>query len=483
MSTWTERKVVRALSERDPIEPPEGLLDKLKSEIPADVGSRLPATALREAQSAQVVTMPDRRLPRHQLRLLAASLILMLGGGLFALFVMRSSPSMSEVAEEKAAGSTAPSVAAGPEPQRMEAAPRQTEPPREAPQAAEKGRVEELRALGYAGSQDREEAPKKEVAPPSFSAAAPAPAPPPPAEPQADLAEEVESGVEGRVAGGVSGGVVGGAPGGVVNQAARMDVPRQVSGANESDMARDRLSTFGLDVDTTSYTVARGYLLGGQLPPREAIRVEEFVNHFSYGDPPPAQGDFALRAEGAASIFTQEPRTYLLRFNLRAREAGTPQIIAEDARVQVEFSSAAVARWRLIGYESGGTPGVGEIGAGRNITAIYEVQLTPQAAGKIAVLHLRYRVPATGKLRESVRNLRASELVPDWKNASAGFRLASLVAEFAETLRGSSQAEDYRKILRLAEPLVDEMSGQPRAADVAEFVRLVETAARLREKK
>jgi len=256
------------------------------------------------------------------------------------------------------------------------------------------------------------------------------------------------------------------------------------------ETANDRLSTFGLDVDTASYTVARGDLLDGNLPPPKAIRVEEFLNYFSYGDPPPARGDFALRAEGAPSIFTQEPRTYLLRFNVRAREPGTFQTIAEDAKVQVELYPAAVARWRLIGYENGdivdeklrdNTVDAGEIGAGHSVTALYEVQLTPQATGTIARLHLRYRVPVTGELQETIHDLRASELVPHWEDASPGFRLASLVVEFAETLRGSSHAGDLHKIERRARRVVEEMKGQPRAADVAEFARLVAVAARLKE--
>ncbi len=230
------------------------------------------------------------------------------------------------------------------------------------------------------------------------------------------------------------------------------------------ETATDGLSTLGLDVDTASSTVVRRILVDGQLPPPEAIRVEELLSYFSDDDPPPAQGDFALRAEGAASIFTQEPRTYLLRFNIRARET-----IAEDAKVQVELHPAAVARWRLIGY-----------GAGHGVTALYEVQLTPQAAGKIASLHLRYRVPGTDRLQETIHDLRTSELVPDWKDASPGFRLASLVVEFAETLRGTSYAGDLHEIESRARRVVEEMKGQPRAA---EFVRLVETAARLEEQK
>ena len=50
------------------------------------------------------------------------------------------------------------------------------------------------------------------------------------------------------------------------------------------------LSTFGADVDTASYSNARRMLSSGQLPPSEAIRVEEFVNYFHFGYDAPRDG-------------------------------------------------------------------------------------------------------------------------------------------------------------------------------------------------
>src|SRR5690606_5700895 len=82
----------------------------------------------------------------------------------------------------------------------------------------------------------------------------------------------------------------------------------------------DRFSTFGLDVDTGSFTVARRYLNAGRLPPGEAIRVEEFLNYFQYGDRPPVRCVFALRAEGAPSPSAQGARHHLVRFGIRGRE-------------------------------------------------------------------------------------------------------------------------------------------------------------------
>lgn len=47
------------------------------------------------------------------------------------------------------------------------------------------------------------------------------------------------------------------------------------------------LSTFAVDVDYASYSNSRRFLLNGSLPPKDAVRVEEFINYFQYGYPEP----------------------------------------------------------------------------------------------------------------------------------------------------------------------------------------------------
>src|SRR5689334_12569371 len=56
------------------------------------------------------------------------------------------------------------------------------------------------------------------------------------------------------------------------------------------DPAKDRLSTFAIDVDTASYAIARRKLLEGGLPPYQAVRAEEFLNYFDYAYDAPKQG-------------------------------------------------------------------------------------------------------------------------------------------------------------------------------------------------
>jgi Ca-activated chloride channel homolog len=66
------------------------------------------------------------------------------------------------------------------------------------------------------------------------------------------------------------------------------------------DADKDPLSTFALDVDTASYTIAKQYILRGELPPPDAIRPEEFVNYFDYGYVAPQEG-FAIYSSYAVN--------------------------------------------------------------------------------------------------------------------------------------------------------------------------------------
>lgn len=442
------------------------------------------------------------------------------------------------------------------------------------------------------------------------------------------------------------------------------------------DTDDDKLSTFGLDVDTGSYTVTRRYLNDGNLPPREAIRVEEFVNAFSYGDRPPSRGEFAIRAEAAPTPFMKGDLYRVVRFNVRARSVdaedrkaavltfvvdvsgsmgydnrlelvkralgllidqlkpsdrvglvvfgtqaewrldptsdkeairvaiaglhtggstnaedglrtgyamaarfrrpeainrvilcsdgvanvgltgpesilkviereakdneielttvgfgmgnyndvlmeqlankgdgryayvdtleearrifveeltGTLQTIAADAKAQVEFAPSVVARWRLLGYENrdiadekfrDDTVDAGEIGAGHSVTALYEIKLkedSPRSA-TAATLRLRYRSKETGRVVELEHDLRLTEIAGSWESAPRGLKLASLVAEFAEILKGSYWAKDgdLADVLRRARRVSAELSRDERAAD---FVNLVERAERLNPRK
>ena len=93
------------------------------------------------------------------------------------------------------------------------------------------------------------------------------------------------------------------------------------------DTEDDHLSTFATDVDTGSYTVVRGYLHDGHLPPEKAVRVEEFVNYFNYRYAAPQEENFAVYAEAAPWRFgTGRKNSYLLRLGLKGKH------VSEESR-------------------------------------------------------------------------------------------------------------------------------------------------------
>ncbi len=80
------------------------------------------------------------------------------------------------------------------------------------------------------------------------------------------------------------------------------------------------LSTFAVDVDRASYAVVRRHLLSGELPPKDAVRLEEMVNYFPYAYVDPEGTDpVGFRLESAAAPWAPDHR--LVRVTLQARRA------------------------------------------------------------------------------------------------------------------------------------------------------------------
>ena len=104
------------------------------------------------------------------------------------------------------------------------------------------------------------------------------------------------------------------------------------------DTYTDDLSTFALDVDTASYVVTRNYLEGGQLPPIEAVRVEEFVNYFD-GGYQPLIDEFNITLEAAPSPFS-DPDRVMLRVGVQAPEVLSDLVIPESVVLVMDRSGS-----------------------------------------------------------------------------------------------------------------------------------------------
>ncbi|MCE9671271.1 von Willebrand factor type A domain-containing protein [Myxococcus stipitatus] len=434
-----------------------------------------------------------------------------------------------------------------------------------------------------------------------------------------------------------------------------------------TETAKDPLSTFAADVDTASYTVARRYLVQGQLPPGSSVRVEEFVNYFKYRYAPPEKGAFTVHLEAAPSPFN--PRRHFVRVGVQgkvvsrsqrkpahlvflvdtsgsmasddklplAKEAikiavknlnendtvaivtyagstrdllsptpatdvkrihaaldtlqagggtsmgtgmdlayrhavkkaaggvvsrvvvltdgdtnigpnlspqamlesihkyvaegvtlttvgfgmgnyrddlmekladkgngncfyvdsykearkvfetqltGTLEVIAKDVKLQVEFDPVAVKRYRLLGYENRNVADqdfrddkvdAGEIGAGHNVTALYEVELEPETKAPLATVRVRAKAPNGTEAAEQAFPFERARMRESLEAASPDFRFALAVAATADILRGNPATEGWS--LATAQKLAE--GATVGDSDRLEFVKLVSQARAL----
>src|SRR5438128_3829771 len=115
-----------------------------------------------------------------------------------------------------------------------------------------------------------------------------------------------------------------------------------------------------------SYATVRRFISDGLLPPKDSVRIEEMINYFTYNYPRPNPDElFSIDVEVASCPWADSHR--LVRIGFRGREIAdpvvktakvvaqqrdeTPVAIAKDVKIQVEFNSARVASYHLVGYD------------------------------------------------------------------------------------------------------------------------------------
>ena len=176
--------------------------------------------------------------------------------------------------------------------------------------------------------------------------------------------------------------------------------------------------------------------------------------------------------------------------------------IARDVKIQVEFNPALVSEYRLIGYENrllkredfaNDKVDAGDIGAGHEVTALYEItpagsgadrlpalrygkekSIAGKGTGELAHLRLRYKLPGNDKSRLIEDPILASSLT---SRPGESFRFASAVAAYVDLLRGGTQFDgwnwnDIAKAARGAE-------GDDRYGLRREFAELVNQGQRI----
>lgn len=167
--------------------------------------------------------------------------------------------------------------------------------------------------------------------------------------------------------------------------------------------------------------------------------------------------------------------------------SGTLEVIAKDVKIQVDFDPDVVEAYRLVGYENRDVADkdfrndkvdAGEIGAGHQVTALYELVLRDGADGQIATVNVRHKAPGPdAPAAEGSWTLDTSAMRPMFTETSRAFRIAAASGYFAEVLRNSPHIREI-SLSQVAE--IAEDAARPEYDEDRELVELIRTAARLR---
>ena len=190
---------------------------------------------------------------------------------------------------------------------------------------------------------------------------------------------------------------------------------------------------------------------------------------------------------------------------LHRQLSSTLATVAQDVKIQVEFNPATVKEYRLIGYENrmlaredfnNDQVDAGDIGAGHNVTALYEIipagqtgwlpesryQAAPaandKAASEYAFINLRYKLP--GQSNSILINRPVAVGSKPLAQGSNATRQAVAAAAFGELLRGGKYSGNF------GWPQTLELARRAQSPDRhglrRQFVQLIEKAQQLSSK-
>ena len=90
-------------------------------------------------------------------------------------------------------------------------------------------------------------------------------------------------------------------------------------------VSHEPVSTFSIDVDTASYSNVRRMLEAGTLPPGNAVRVEEIINHFDYEYSAPESRDTPFQVNTEVGPTPWNPNTHLLQIGIKGYDVNWQQ--------------------------------------------------------------------------------------------------------------------------------------------------------------
>ena len=135
-------------------------------------------------------------------------------------------------------------------------------------------------------------------------------------------------------------------------------------------VASDPVSTFSIDVDTGAYSNTRRWLNQGQLPPEDAVRVEEFINYFNYDYPYPKSSRVPFQVSTEIAPTPWNTNTRLLRIGIQGYKVPREQLPASNLVFLMDVSGSMNSPDKLPLLQQALTMLVGQLDARDSISMV-----------------------------------------------------------------------------------------------------------------
>ena len=135
-------------------------------------------------------------------------------------------------------------------------------------------------------------------------------------------------------------------------------------------VASDPVSTFSIDVDTGAYSNMRRWLNQGQLPPEDAVRVEEFINYFNYDYPYPKSSQVPFQVSTEIAPTPWNTNTRLLRIGIQGYKVPREQLPATNLVFLMDVSGSMNSPDKLPLLQRALTMLVGQLDARDSISMV-----------------------------------------------------------------------------------------------------------------
>jgi len=164
--------------------------------------------------------------------------------------------------------------------------------------------------------------------------------------------------------------------------------------------ADEPVSTFAIDADGASYCVMRRFVNLGQMPPKASVRIEEYLNYFTFDYPEPTDNEnIALNSEVSTCPWT--PEHYLLRLGIKGRTIPENELPNSNYVLLIDVSGSMASSDKLELLKVGFKQMVDELRPTDRIAIV-------TYAGKVEVLLNSTFCDEKDKIKQAIDKLQAS---------------------------------------------------------------------------